>query len=290
MSPPRFIVCDWDGTAVTHRSQAAASHLVAPLERVLELGLHVYVVTGTRHEHVAASLSVLRPDLKDRVVICSNRGSEVYRLADSGPSLLSFREITPDESRAISAVVASLETRLVNAGHDVRIVSNRLNRTKVDLLPEWSDPPKHRIAEVVELADSRYTKQGGLAGVLRLTDEFVASTATDLRVTSDAKHIEVGITDKSDSMAWVLADMAGRGGTVHDLIVVGDEFGAFGGSDGSDAKTAVAGALVYSVGIEPNGVPADVRHIGGGPEGFVTILRGLAQAHMNGEYVDRGPV
>ena len=275
MQPARFIVFDWDGTAVDGRDLDAARLLIRPLEAVLELGVLAYVVTGTKHDWPAAQLRSLRPELASQVVICCNRGSEVYRLGPTGPSLLHRREMSLEESTALTKLGTAVASPLIDAGHDVEIIADRLNRIKVDLLPDWLDPPKSRIDELVELANARFADNGGLAGLLRATAELIASGPTNLRVTSDAKHIELGITDKADSMDWVLADIASHGGTVADLIIVGDEFGPIGRAEGSDAKTALPGASVYSVGREPNGVPEGIDHLGGGPAQFINILESM---------------
>lgn len=275
MGAPRFIVFDWDGTAVASREPDAASHLVDPLGSLLESGYFAYVVTGTRHDWAKVQLRLLRHELKPRIVICANRGSEVYRLDSNGASLLVRRQMTDRERSAIEAVCRAVTKPLLAAGHDVRIVSDRLNRMKVDLLPD-TESSKGRIEDVVELADTRFRAFGGLAGVLRTAVAAADSAADDLRLTSDAKHIEVGITDKSHSMGWVMSDISRRGGTASDLTVVGDEFGPMGGFEGSDAKTALPGATVYSVGNEPNGVPEGINHLGGGPAQFIRILEALA--------------
>ena len=161
---------------------------------------------------------------------------------------------------------------LLARGVEVSTVTDRLNRIKIDLVPEWTDPPKQRIGEVVDLVNERFADSGGLGGLLDLTGSLVVSGHADLRVTSDGKHIEIGITDKSDSMAWLLADMAERGGSIDELMIVGDEFGPIGGAEGSDAKTAISGAAVYSVGPEPARVPDGVEHLGDGPARFIELL------------------
>lgn len=275
MTAPRFIVFDWDGTAVRSREPDAASHLVGPLHRLLESGYFAYVVTGTRHEWVKTQLRWLRRELKPRVVICSNRGSEVYRLDARGALLLVRRRMTDSERRAVDAVGDAVSTPLRAAGYDVRIIHNRLNRIKVDLLPDWTEPPKNRVEDVVELVNTRFRAFGGLCGILDLTTAAAAAFPEDLSLTSDAKHIEIGITDKSHSMTWILEDIERHGGAISDLTIVGDEFGTIGGIEGSDAKTTLPGAAVYSVGNEPNGVPAGINHLGGGPAQFVKILEAL---------------
>lgn len=268
----RFVVFDWDGTAVADREPDSARHLMGPLERVIEHGVRLYVVTGTKHDWIANQLRGLNPDHSPQVIICCNRGSEVYRLGSDGAALLYRRTITDQEQQALNAVGASLIRPLIDAGHHVRLVTDRLNRIKIDLLPDWTDPPKPQIESVVNLANSRFRDFNGLKGLLETTLRLVADVAPDLRVTSDAKHIEIGVTDKSHSMTWILADVSKRRGTVSEMVIIGDEFGPLGGIEGSDAKTAIPGAAVYSVGREPNGVPAGITHLGGGPRQFVNIL------------------
>ena len=275
IAAPRFIVFDWDGTAVADREPDSARHLVGPLEQVIEHGVRPYIVTGTKHDWIATQLRGLTPDHSPHVIVCCNRGSEVFRLGPDGAALLHRRTITDQEQRTLSAVGASVVRPLVDAGYHVPVITDRLNRIKIDLLPDWTDPPKRQIDTVVSLANSRYRDFKGLEGLLDTTLQLVADMAPDLRVTSDAKHIEIGITDKSHSMTWILADVSERGGTAADMVIVGDEFGLLGGIEGSDAKTAIPGAVIYSVGREPNGVPAGITHLGGGPTQLLRILTSL---------------
>ena len=268
----RFVVFDWDGTAVADREPDSARHLIRPLEQVIEQGVHPYIVTGTKHDWIANQLRGLNADHSRQVIICCNRGSEVYRLGSDGAELLHRRTITDGEQQALDAVGASVIRPLIDAGHQARIITDRLNRIKIDLLPDWTDPPKPQIESVVNLANSRYREFNGLEGLLQTTLRLVADVAPDLRVTSDAKHIEIGVTDKSHSMSWILADVSRHRGTVTEMLIIGDEFGPLGGIEGSDAKTAIPGAAVYSVGREPNGVPAGITHLGGGPTQLVNIL------------------
>lgn len=268
----RFIVFDWDGTAVADRQPDSARHLIGPLEQAVRHGVRPYIVTGTRHDWIATQLRGLTRDVAPRVIVCCNRGSEVFRLDPDGAVLLHRRIMTEPERQALLTLGTSLARPLTEAGHHVAIITDRLNRIKIDLLPDWTDPPKRQIETVVSLANSRYRDFGGLEGLLDATLRLVADVAPDLRVTSDAKHIEIGITDKSHSMTWILADVSKHGGTAADMVIVGDEFGPLGGIEGSDAKTAIPGAFIYSVGREPNGVPASITHLGGGPTQLVNIL------------------
>ncbi len=94
-------------------------------------------------------------------------------------------------------------------------------------------------------------------------------------MTSDAKHVEIGLTDKADSARAVFAELWADGIASESVLIGGDEFGALGGLPGSDSFMIVAegaDAGVCSVGIEPNGVPEGVVHLAGGPRRFLEVL------------------
>ena len=58
----------------------------------------------------------------------------------------------------------------------------------------------------------------------------------DAKVTSDAKHVEIGLTDKSDSARWAFGHLWQRGIGPGLVLIVGDEFGPLGGLPGSDSR------------------------------------------------------
>ena len=84
----------------------------------------------------------------------------------------------------------------------------------------------------------------------------------DARITSDVKHIEVGLTDKSDSIAFLMQRLApARAIRPDEVLIAGDEFGPIAGFEGSDYRMVTrlaAGATMFSVGSEPNGEPTGV--------------------------------
>jgi hypothetical protein len=80
-------------------------------------------------------------------------------------------------------------------------------------------------------------------------------------VSSDAKHVEIGLTDKSDAARWLIAELARSGVGAGLVLIAGDEFGSLGGLPGSDSLMLVPEAqrsTAVSVGAEPTGAPADV--------------------------------
>ncbi len=271
-------VFDWDGTAVPDRD-APAGRVRQVLERLCEHGFDVGVVTGTHVDNVDGQLAA-RPTGPGRLYLCLNRGSEVFAVGPQGPRLLNRRVASEEEEAALTAAAELTVERLAAKGLRATIVAERLNRRKVDLIPEpeWEDPPKARIGELVEAVDSRL-RGCGIAG-LTVAVEIAQAAAeeaglADPRVTSDAKHVEIGLTDKSDSVSWLLDEFWRRGIGPHAVLIAGDELGPLGGVPGSDSLMLVPAArraTVVSVGVEPLGVPDGVIELGGGPDRFLGLL------------------
>ena len=89
------------------------------------------------------------------------------------------------------------------------------------------------------------------------------------------KHVEIGLTDKSDSARFAASWLADRGITGQLIAIIGDEIGPVGGVAGSDSLMMIdtlARAPVCSVGLEPEGVGDQVVHLGGGPARFRSFL------------------
>ncbi len=272
-------VFDWDGTAVPDRS-ADASEFRQLVEGLCAAGASVAIVSGTHLGNVDGQLRA-RPAPPGRLVLGMNRGSEVFVVDEHGPRLLYRRDATPEEDTALDAAAALTVERLGERGLPTEIVSERLNRRKIDLIaaPEWADPPKARIGELLDAVEQRLfgVGLGGLGEVVEIATVAAREAGlADPRVTSDAKHVEIGLTDKADSGRWIFADLWARGVGPGLVLVGGDEFGSLGGLPGSDSLILVEGAqgaTAVSVGVEPEGVPDGVYALGGGPPVFIELLR-----------------
>ncbi len=111
-------------------------------------------------------------------------------------------------------------------------------------------------------------------------DAATAAGLRDPRITTDVKHVELGLTDKSDSIAYVMRRLApARAILPAEVLLAGDEFGPIAGFEGSDTAWSRAwprAQRIVSVGREPNGVPPGVVHVGGGPAAFVKLLEAQA--------------
>lgn len=272
------IVFDWDGTAVPDREADAAAVRNA-IEGLCAAGVDLAVITGTHIGNVDAQLGA-RPAGPGRLYLCLNRGSEVFSVDAEGPQLVDRRVATKEEEEALDAAAAATVARLRAHGVHAAIVSERLNRRKIDLIPEpaWADPPKAKISELLAAVEGRLRAAGlgGLHEAVLLAEEAARNVGLpDAKVTTDAKHVEIGLTDKADSARWIFGELWRRGIGPAQVVVAGDEFGPLGGLPGSDSfllPPEAARATAVSVGREPTGVPRGVIGLGGGPASFLVLL------------------
>ena len=282
-------VFDWDGTAVPNR-QTDAGRVRELVEALSDNGFHFGIVSGTHLGNVDAQLAA-RPAGSGALFLCLNRGSEVFRVGPDGPQLIHRRVATMEEEDALTSAATTTIERLAKRGLRAEVISDRLNRRKIDLIPEpeWADPPKARIDELLTAVESRLSSAGfdGLADVGALAEASARDAGLrDPRVTSDVKHVEIGLTDKSDSAHWLFAQLARLGVGPHAVLLGGDEFGPIGGMPGSDSRMLVLEAMpatAFSVGVEPGGVPPGVLSVGGGPDAFLALLEDQLDRRTNAE-------
>ena len=287
------VMFDWDGTAVADR-HCDAGDMRLLIEALCGHGMHLGVVTGTHVENVDDQLGA-RPSGPGRLLLAVNRGSEIYEVDSDGPHLVHRREATDAENHALDRAAALTIERLSAHGLAAEVVSQRLNRRKIDLIPrpEWSDPPKAQIDRLLVAVETRLAAAGitGLPEVVEIARQAARDAGlADPRVTSDAKHVEVGLTDKSDAARDLIARLWRDDGIGPSLVLIaGDELGPLGGLAGSDSLMLVPearGATCVSVGVEPTGVPAGVIHLGGGPARFRELLTDQLGRRANGDVPD----
>ena len=172
-----------------------------------------------------------------------------------------------EEDEALTAAARSTVEQLAAHGMRAAIVSGRLNRRKIDLIPEpeWADPPKARIGEFL---------RGGRepAGAPRRPDGARRGrsprrgSGTECRLARSARHQRRETRrDRPDRQVGVRALAVRRarrfGIGPHAVLLGGDEFGPIGGMPGSDSLMLVPRprrATAFSVGVEPGGLPSGV--------------------------------
>jgi hydroxymethylpyrimidine pyrophosphatase-like HAD family hydrolase len=281
----KLIIFDWDGTAV-HSRQDDISELIIAIEHLLKKRIYIVVVTGTNFENIDRQFSSHITGLyKQKLFICTNRGSEVFNFDEKSQPVLLYRHRINEKTNELLDKIAEktkkdIETKaLIN----LNIIYNRLNRRKLDLIPEWPNPLKSEINKLIIETEKKLKNSGFKAGIKEAFDLMKKNADVlglkDARITSDVKHIEVGVSDKSDSIKWVLKNIASPEKIKdEEILILGDEFGTIAAFDGSDSKMIIENhnnIAYFSVGIEPNDLPFTVKHIGGGPECFLKLINNL---------------
>ena len=167
------IVFGWDGTAVPDR-ESDASEIRRVIEAGCAAGLHFVVVTGTHVGNVDGQLQA-RPGGPGKLLLALNRGSEVFEVGRDGPQLVARRDATPEEDAALDRAADLTVARLGQHGVTAKIVSQRLNRRKVDVipLPEWADPSNTEIDHLLAAVEQRLRDAGigGLPEVVALAED-----------------------------------------------------------------------------------------------------------------------
>jgi Glycosyl hydrolase family 65 central catalytic domain len=283
------VVFDWDGTAVPDR-RADAIRIRKLIEEASVHGLELAVVSGTHVGNVDGQLAA-RPAGPGGLILALNRGSEMFSVDRDGPQLAFRRTATPEEDAALSRAAQLAVEQLAARGLQTRIVSERLNRRKIDLIPEpeGNDPPKAGIAELLTAVES-HLAAAGIAGLPEAVAVARAAATeaglADPRITSDAKHVEIGLTDKSDAARAIIRWLWRRGIAPGQALIAGEELGTLGGLPGSDSLLRASvgyGATAVSVGVEPGDVPAGVVSLGGGPDMFEAVLEDQIARRRHGE-------
>ncbi len=273
------VICfAWDGTAVPRRD-ADASAVRSRVERLAALGVDIAVVSSADVADVDEQLRA-RPGVEGRLFLYLSRGSEVYVVGPAGPRLLERREASSLEEEQLAATAEALRERLTAAGLDVALVQEHLNRLSIDLCPGWTEPPGTAVGELQREVDARLRAAGfrdGLHDCMELARELGREAGLAYpAITSDVRHIDIGLTGKSDSMHAVSRGLVtGRGRRPQDLLVLGDTFGPVADGQGTDSAMLIPElrrAVYVSVGPESAGVPPQVLHAGGGPTSFLDIL------------------
>lgn len=285
-----IIAFDWDGTAVPSRD-TFRPQLVEMCRGLIDHGVHLIVVTGTSAIYIEQGLLAHLPaNHRMKITLCTNRGSEVSQMFHDGTlHTIEQFQATPEQTKCLDLISEELRKRLENHGVRSTVITNRLNRHKIDLLPDLdhsatsSLSANQRVALFHHLMQSRGTDIR-INRIIHMAKMVVQEIAREYRLSTDGRYLEVGLTDKSDSARWIAGWLWSNGIAPRDLIVAGDEFGPIGGLTGSDARMLIpelGEACFVSVGRTAGAFLSPVINLGGGPDGFHRLLDHQLRHHQH---------
>ena len=215
------------------------------------------------------------------------RGAFNYRY-ENGQEIV-FSDMLPDRKLLsdIHRICFDIHMELLEKyGMNTDIVFSRPNYCKIDLMVEnqRGDNLFMQENELDLLKDclKKHGVEGGLQGLLDISEAAGARYGITVKPTCDAKYLEVGISSKSDNVDRILEYLEEKEGiSPQECSFWGDEYvGIEEGIYGSDSfmKTGkTADGEFFDVSEVPGKRPEGVVQLGGGVERFLEFLKEQAQ-------------
>ena len=282
------IFFDWDGTAVLSR-KAPVEEIVKAMGPLLDQKVNLVIVSGTTMENIAGGKldSYFTKEQLVQRLLGLGRGAFNYRY-ENGQEIV-FSDMLPDRKLLsdIHRICFDIHMELLEKyGMNTDIVFSRPNYCKIDLMVEnqRGDNLFMQENELDLLKDclKKHGVEGGLQGLLDISEAAGARYGITVKPTCDAKYLEVGISSKSDNVDRILEYLEEKEGiSPQECSFWGDEYvGIEEGIYGSDSfmKTGkTADGEFFDVSEVPGKRPEGVVQLGGGVERFLEFLKEQAQ-------------
>lgn len=266
------VVCfTWPGAAA---DEAVRRALRSAVERLTALGVDVAVVGRAGVREVDAALGA-RPGAEGRLFLLLTRGAELYVVGPRGPRLLERRLLSGAERERLATAAARTAEWLRSRGLEVVVREGPEARVSLQFGTAArggvADPP-HDVRAL--LAAAGFTSVSRALQAVRR--KLASGGFAGIRVYAEAGALELGVTDRADSLRAVARLLvAERGRTPSDVLVVGHAFAPVDGVDGPDRKLLVPeldGATFVSVEADARGAPSRVLRLGGGWAALLAVL------------------
>ena len=204
------IFFDWDGTAVLSR-KAPVEEIVKAMGPLLDQKVNLVIVSGTTMENIAGGKldSYFTKEQLEHLYLGLGRGAFNYRY-ENGQEIV-FSDMLPDRKLLsdIHRICFDIHMELLEKyGMNTDIVFSRPNYCKIDLMVEnqRGDNLFMQGNELDLLKDclKKHGVEGGLQGLLDISEAAGARYGITVKPTCDAKYLEVGISSKSDNVDRIL--------------------------------------------------------------------------------------
>lgn len=281
----KAIFFDWDGTAVVTRD-APVDEVIPLMVELLKKKIFLVIISGTTYERIAhGRLHEYVPgDVIGNMYMGLARGAYNYGFDCMGNPFVMHHMIPPKDRliKIHEAAFALHKYLLEKFGYKTDIVFSRPNYCKIDLLVDIDRCGKLYFQPgELELVNELLQRQGYTKGISGLIDDMIEigmEIGIDLKVTTDAKYLEVGISTKGDNIDYLLNNVIFKKGIdIEECCFWGDEFTYLGpGVKGSDALMITEQSIkgdFFDVSANPLKLPDNVKHVGGGVERFLAFLK-----------------
>lgn len=285
MKQYKAIFFDWDGTCVFSR-KAPVEDAVKAMVPLLEQGVKLIIVSGTTYENIAGGClhKYFSPNALKSLWLGLGRGAFNYRFDESGSPYI-WKNAIPSKEDLLKIHDASYALHrllLERFGLPSDIVFSRPNYCKIDLMVDHNRGDQ-LFLQADELTGIKtllreHGIDGGLNEVVKMGEELFAKFDLPAAVTTDAKYLELGITNKSDNINTILKYLIEQERiSPAECTYWGDEYmGIEEGIYGSDSymRTPLSsqGDFFDVSNAEGTRLPY-VTWLGGGPEKFLAFLK-----------------
>lgn len=290
MKKYKAIFFDWDGTAVVSR-KAPVHEVVAPMKKLLRQGVKLVIVSGTTEENIAEGELGKYFEEEELQNLYMGLGRGAYNYGFTKEKVPELRNsMIPDikEKLAIHKTCYEIHEELLEKyGLNTDIVFSRPNYCKIDLMVELNRNDQlflqpDEIGRMNELLQ-RHHYQNGITGLIDLVHQKGKEHGIQLKVSTDAKYLEAGISLKSDNVDYFMEHIIKPSGIrAEECCFWGDEFTFLGdGIPGSDAymiTELTKGADFFDVSPVEMNLPEEVNYVGGSVESFIKFLGNQSQA------------
>ena len=282
------IFLESDGTAVLSR-KAPVEEIVKAMGPLLDQKVNLVIVSGTTMENIAGGKldSYFTKEQLEHLYLGLGRGAFNYRY-ENGQEIV-FSDMLPDRKLLsdIHRICFDIHMELLEKyGMNTDIVFSRPNYCKIDLMVEnqRGDNLFMQGNELDLLKDclKKHGVEGGLQGLLDISEAAGARYGITVKPTCDAKYLEVGISSKSDNVDRILEYLEEKEGiSPQECSFWGDEYvgieeGIYGSDSFMKTEKTAAGEF-FDVSQIPGKRPEGVVQLGGGVERFLEFLKEQAQ-------------
>ncbi|TXK68101.1 HAD family hydrolase, partial [Paenibacillus sp. N3.4] len=252
---------------------------------LLENEVKLVIISGTSYENIAGGKlhELIDRKLLKNLYLGLGRGSFNYGFDEMG-NLKILGGVLPKKEEVIKIheVCFKLHKYLLSKyNYETDIVFSRPGYCKIDLLVGLDRQGKLFLQpEEIDMVTQRlkfYGYKKGIKGLMDYAGEIGKTVGIDVKVTTDAKYLEVGMSTKGDNVDSLLEEVIlSKAIKIEDCCFWGDEFTYLGeGVQGSDAYMITDKSRkgdFFDVSEAPLGLPPEVKAVGGSVNSFLNFL------------------